>query len=89
MRVLLVGLRVMLERWRPSASRTSPEVTRIELERRPASRGDSFNTYLLDLLEQETAQAEVTRDVVLDAIHAGREERVADLMRAIQRPGSS
>jgi len=78
--------------------RNVPEETRGALKARAAARGESLNTYLLNLLERDVARPSVTEvldraaqrtegagDPAIDTLRAVREERDEELARRVRR----
>jgi antitoxin FitA len=78
--------------------RNVPDATRRALKSRAAARGESLNAYLLELLSREVERPTVAEVLdraarraekydgsVVDAIHAARAERDAELAERIGR----
>ena len=78
--------------------RNVPDDTRRTLKARAAARGESFNTYLLNLLERDVARPSVAEvldraagrperaeDPSIDTLRAVREDRDEELARRVRR----
>jgi antitoxin FitA len=78
--------------------RNVPEAMRRALKARAAARGESLNTYLLNLLERDVARPSVAEvlnraarrteragDPAIDTLRAVREERDEELTRRVRR----